>query len=796
MQKLAFFAPCPAGIEPLLADELRRLRLKGVRPQRSGVLFAGSSADGMRALFWSRLASRVLLTLGEVDASSADGFYAGVHGIAWEEHVRATGTIAVDASGTNDALRNTQFTAVRTKDAVADRFREKFGRRPDVDVSNPDLRINVAVRSERATVSVDLSGIPLHRRGYRKPGVQVAAPMKETLAAAVLETAAWRHIAEAGGAFVDPMCGSGTLAIEAALIAADIAPGLLREHHPVQKWLGFDPAEWQRMVRSAEERRREGLGVLPTISASDVDPRAVEIARGCLRRAGLERRVTVECLDLAKLKPSTVGQGLIATNPPWGERLSQEELLPALYASLAGRLDGFCGWRLVVASPDPRLSAGLGLSPDSVCTIGTGKGAATATVFSLGGTAGKAAPLRTSRPGNAPAREHAGTLDRAGASPHSGTAAPSTTAPGTATPHGAAPSTTVLDATEFSNRLRKMAKHYSKWARRSGVGCYRVYDADLPDFAVAVDLLEGAGDDSKKRFAHVAEYAPPRHIDAGKAAARASAALEVVAEALDIRPEDVFFKRRQRQKGSSQYEAQARRSRKATVAENGLLFELNLSDYLDYGLFLDHRDVRAWIRDNAQDARFLNLFGYTGSASVYAAAGGARSTTTVDLSATYLEWGRRNFALNGLDASSGYNAPSGHGNAPSSHGGQQHRLVQADALDWVKEAVESLQMQENAQGGIYELIFCDAPTFSNSKRMRMTWDVQRDHAELLTDVGQLLAPKGVLVFSCNRRGFKLDEESLRQAGLLAVDVTARTIPKDFERMPMVHQCFEIRHISP
>lgn len=714
--RFGFFAPCPKGIEPLLADELRRLGLRGVRPQRSGVLFSGRVADGLRALYWSRLATRVLLALGEVDATSAEALYEGARAIPWEGHVRAGGTIAVDAGGTNEALRNTQFTAVRVKDAIADRFREGFGLRPSVDVRSPDLRVNVAVRIAKATISIDLAGEPLHRRGYREAGVQVAAPLKETLAAAAVELAGWREIAASGGGFVDPLCGSGTLAIEAALAAADIAPGLIRRDHAVKRWLGFDAEAWRRIEDDAVRRRDAGLARLPAISASDVDPAAVEIARRCARRAGLEDRIRLDVAEAGA--PAAAGMpvpdavpGLVATNPPWGERLSERSELPALYSRLAHRLrNDFKGWRLAVVSPDPGLAAGLGMSAEKRVEIGSGKGAITVTLFEV------------------------------------------------------AERVRVRGAEEFANRLSKMARHHGKWARRAGVTCYRVYDADLPDFALAIDLYQGAGASEGARWAHVAEYAPPSEIDPTLASARLEAAVDACAEVFEIESDSLFVKRRERQRGAAQYERRERRGATGTVSENGLLFEVNLSDYLDTGLFLDHRDTRAWLREQASGKRFLNLFAYTGTASVYAAAGGAIETVSVDLSQTYLAWAERNMTLNGLSTTA-------------------NTRVQADVLEWLARTAEG--------GQRFDLVFCDPPTFSSSKSMSQTFDVQRDHVPLVLAVSEVLAERGTLVFSCNRRRFELDSEALASAGLLSRDITARTIPKDFERTPAVHRCWTI-----
>jgi len=715
-ERLKYFAPCPRGVEPLLADELRRLGISGVRPQRAGVLFGGPLIHGYRALLWSRLASRVLLFLTEAPAGSADALYEAVRELPWEDHVAAEGTIAVDATGVNDALRNTQFTAVRIKDAIVDRFRDRAGVRPSVDTSDPDLRINVAIRADKATISLDLSGDPLHRRGYREPGVQVAAPMKETLAAAVLEIAGWRDIAASGGAFLDPMCGSGTLAIEAAMIASDVAPGSMRARWGFDRWLGHDADAWGRLLDAADSRAHRGLESLPPIAASDADSRAVDVAASFVRRAGLSGRVALSTLDFSAIRdPRTADTGLVAVNPPYGERLEQRSALPALYGRfgqwLRNELDG---WTLATISSDTGIARGLGMSPDKVHELFNGRIPAPVSVYSIS----------------------------------------------TAQAIGAAP-----DEAAFSARLTKMARHVGKWARRADVGCYRVYDADLPDYNVAIDVYTGAGSDAGKRWVHIAEYAAPSEVDAERATSRLATVLAVVPESLEVDPSDVFLKRRERQRGTAQYERVSKRSVTGTVAENGLLFEVNLSDYLDTGLFLDHRDTRAWVGELAARKRFLNLFAYTGSASVYAAAGGATATTTVDLSATYLEWAARNMALNGLD-------------------GAAHERVRADVVGWLAAARDA--------GHRYDLVFCDPPTFSNSKRMDATWDVQRDHVSLVLGIAELLADGGEIVFSCNRRKFAMDVAALAEASLDARDVTKRTIPKDFERRPGVHSCWTIR----
>ena len=305
---------------------------------------------------------------------------------------------------------------------------------------------------------------------------------------------------------------------------------------------------------------------------------------------------------------------------------------------------------------------------------------------------------------------------------------------------------------DFANRLRKNVRHLRKWAKREDVHCWRAYDRDLHEYALAIDLYES--------LVHVQEYERPPKIDDATAQRRLDEALAVVPEVLDVAPADVFVKVRRRQKAHSQYEKLGESKDFREVREGGHRFLVNLSDYLDTGLFLDHRITRRMIGELAAGKSFLNLFCYTGSATVYAAKGGATRTTSVDLSNTYLDWAARNFELNGLDPAT-------------------NERVRADCLVWIPEG-----------GSRWDLIFLDPPTFSTSKKMRDTFDVQRDHVGLLRATSKLLAPGGTLIFSNNYRRFEMDRAALPE--LEIEDVTARTIPPDFERNPKIHNCWRIR----
>ena len=706
-----FFATAPKGITSLLLDELRAFGAQDVRESTAGCTFRGDIALAYRVCLWSRLANRVLLRLARFDVASAQDLYEGVRRIDWSAHLRPDDTLVVDFSGRGAGIDHTHFGALKVKDAIVDQFRASHGVRPTIDADRPHLRINVRLERGAANVSVDLSGESLHRRGYRQ--AQREAPLKENLAAAILLRAGWPAVAEQGGSLVDPMCGAGTLPLEAALMAADVAPGLCRDYFGFLSWQQHDREVWAELLAEAKGRRDAGMDRLPHIVGYDADPRAIDAARANARRAGLKDRLRFEVRDLVHCDvPPT--PGLVVANPPYGERLGKFDDLRPLYRELGDLLkERFAGWRAAVFTADQELGKSMRLRARRMHALYNGALECKLLHFDVQSEwfVEERAPAVAIGPGGE----------------------------------------------MLANRLRKNLKHLNRWAERQNIRCFRLYDVDLPEYAAVIDLYRGA-----RTWVHVQEYEAPKEIEQAKAEARLSEAMAVVTQTLELPREQVFLKVRKRQRGKAQYEKSDAGGSFHEVEEGGLKFLVNFTDYLDTGLFLDHRITRGMLRELARGRDFLNLFAYTGTATVYAAAGNARSTTSVDLSRPYLDWAQRNMGLNGFQ-------------------GARHRFVQEDCLAWLKEAGQ--------QRGRYGLIFLDPPTFSNSARMSGTFDVQRDHPALLSDAARLLTDDGVLIFSTNRRGFKIDAAVLDR--LHIEDITRRTLPEDFARHGKIHQCWRI-----
>ena len=696
----SLFASTARGLEELLKTELEGLGAQECQIAQGGVHFQGDTQLLYKSLMWSRLASRIMMPLGECSVWSDLDLYLGVQAIDWTSIFTPNATFAVSFGGLNDSIRNSQYGALKVKDAIVDAFTRKNLPRPNVDRDNPDLRINVRLNKETAYISLDLSGEGLHLRGYRdRTGM---APIKENLAAAIVMRSGWVP----GTPLLDPMCGSGTLLIEAAMWATDRAPGLHRGHWGFSGWAQHDDAVWKEVKADAQTRARAGLAAYEShFYGSDVDSRVVELARSNARRAGIGELITFEVKDVAQLSnPLPKGPyGTVISNPPYGERLESEPALIAMHSLLGRNMKNqFGGWNLSLFSASPELLSCLQLRAERQFKAKNGPLDCVQKNYHL-----------TESTGEKPASL----------------------------------------AEDYANRLRKNLKKFEKWAKQEGIECYRLYDADLPEYNVAVDRYAD--------WVVVQEYAPPKTVDANKARQRLFDIIAATIAVLGIAPNKLVLKTRERQKGKNQYQKMNEKGDFMQVSEYNARLWVNLTDYLDTGLFLDHRIARRMLGEMSKGKDFLNLFSYTGSASVHAGLGGARSTTTVDMSRTYLEWAERNLRLNGLT-------------------GRAHRLMQADVLAWLRDTDEQ-----------FDVIFIDPPTFSNSKRMEDAFDVQRDHLRLMKDLKRLLRKGGTIMFSNNKRGFRMDHDGLAELGLKAQDITQKTQSQDFARNRQIHNCWLI-----
>ena len=740
---------CADGLEAPLQTELTSFGIASEIKSTGRLAVTGTLRDLYTICLWSRVASRVLMLIKRKNINTeydvAEQLYGLAKSVDWTEQFKLEQTFAIRLSVDKRVAVSQQFAMLRIKDAIADTFNEVYDSRPNVDSKNPDFSVFATVNDKQAELYLDLSGTSLHRRGYRV--AMTEAPLKENLAAALLYSAGWHKKNEEGNAplynaLIDPMCGSGTFIIEALLMHCDYAVGIDKAANQFgfYQWQHHDDALWQQMIDDAQTRFRDALAItneqpdtLPLILGFDADSGAILATEKNLIAAGLQDLLPLLDLETraldqlsSVLKPlvddGRLSNPLVITNPPYGERLGDEEMIKPLYHALGLILqDSFAGIDI-----DPMVGI-LAANVEQVDilpikepkTLRCHNGAIT--VYFRYGT------LIAGQTGNLVSRFEKREIE-------------------------------VEEGQDFINRLQKNLAKLKKLAKKDTVSNLRVYNADLPDFKVAVDLY---GD-----YLHVQEYAPPKTIPPETAKKRFNLALMGIREVFGINREQIFIKTRARQSGNDQYSKQGnteKRGKFYVAREDGAYFYVNFTDYLDTGLFIDHRNMRARIKDNSRNKSVLNLFAYTCTASVHAALAGAKKVTSVDLSQNYLDWGKQNFVLNGLDVSR-----------------NKYQFVAADIFEWIKDNTEQ-----------FDIIFIDPPTFSNSKKFQGTFDVQRDHSALINRAMNRLTSDGVLYFSNNFTRFELDEQLTERYDI--VDITQKTIGFDFDVKKPIHQSFEIRH---
>ena len=724
----AFFVSCSKGIESLLEAELRSFGIAAIKPGVAGLHCTASLESAYRILVFSRLCNRVILLLAEGPVQSADDLYAATRGVDWRDHLRPGHSLSISAAGATQQLIHTQFIAQKVKDAIVDQFREHGLARPNVDREHPDLLIHAVIKKDRLNLGIDLAGISLHRRHYRTE--QGEAPLKETLAAALMTRAHWPRPDLPHAVLCDPMCGSGTLLIEGLLMALDIAPGLLRGD-ALTVWPHHRPAAMTALLEEAQERKARGASWQGKAWGSDSNERAIAIARRNARRAGVESLLELQTCPVQSLhlpSPPT----LVICNPPYAERLGEQTEVELLYQDLGAFLRREAmGADAAIFTARPEWGKLLGIHSHKQYALFNG--ALPAKLLLMRVDAGSIYQKHNDTVSHEPSEQ-------------TGTAR-------------SAPAAQPLDAGAqmLANRLRKNLKTLGRWARQQGHSCYRLYDADMPEYAFAIDCYGS--------HVHMQEYKAPVSVNEEDSALRRRQAwlalCQVMQQELGIPAKNIVLKVRERQRGKEQYRPTQKEGEDLEVSEGSARFIVNLERYLDTGLFLDHRPIRHWIGEHARGTRFLNLFCYTATATVHAALGGAAHTTSVDMSRSYLQWASRNFALNGLDT-------------------RRHVLVQQDCMKFLEECREQ-----------YDLIFLDPPTFSNSKNTENVLDIQRDHVALIEQCMGLLPPDGLLIFSNNHRRFRLDDAVGQRYRVQ--DCTAASLDKDFERNPRIHQTWFIRH---
>jgi len=806
---LELFAPCPKGLEYLLRDELIALGAPDAREALAGVKFSGDFQFAMRACLHSRLASRILVVLTRFSAPDTDALYEAAKKLPWQEWLGPKHSFIVDVSGSAPGIAHTGFAALRVKDAIIDQHRDHGIERPNVDAENPAVRLRLYLHPHEAAIMWDLCGHALHERGWRTG--QGEAPIKENLAAALLLRAKWPERAARGECFIDPMCGAGTILLEAVAMAANVAPGLKRAQ---DHGFGYyaHPSYTQEAeaieISGAKVAATEGLKALnvePRFYGFDDDASLIAIAKRNLQAAGFSGFVRLSVGDARTLKcPPNISAGLVLGNPPYGERMGNARALVPVYRAVGAMLAReFPGFGAALISSDVELLTAVNLPIIKRYAVKNGALDCTLALFdtSRGQRALPEAPASDAKATPSPAKAQKSLEPKPAAAKSVPSAlanldlpkdldldlalalsefnaretqsdesarskqrgetpaiAPTKLAQTHSAPAKSGPPLSP-GAQMVANRIEKNLRRLKSYLTDHRISCFRAYDADLPEYSAAIDVYEGR--------LHIQEYLAPIDIPEDVAAGRLRELVAGAQAAFGLGREFVYLKTRRREKGGGKY----RRAREATgeyfeVSEGAQKFWVNLDDFLDSGLFLDSRSLRQRIAKSAHGKRFLNLFCYTASASVYAALGGAESSLSIDLSPTYTHWAAQNFELNKLNP-------------------QDHVIEQADALAWLDWAVD----QPNAKGA-FDLIYLDPPTFSNSKRTDSVLDIQRDHASMIALCMALLSAQGELIFVTNAQRFKLDPEIAEQFSV--TDFSAKSIPPDFERNAKIHRAFSIR----
>lgn len=712
---IPFLATTAFGIEAVTARELQLLGYQTEIVGSGRVRFTGDYRDAMRTNLHLRTADRILIEVAQIPAGDFDALFEGVKALPWETWIDAKGAFPVKGRSYQSQLTSVPAVQRATKRAIVERLQSVHGNLPE---TGANYTIEVAIAKDIATLTIDTSGAGLARRGYLDPDRH--SPMKSTLAAALVQLSYW----DKDRPLVDPFCGSGILLIEAAMIARKLAPGLLRDFALIE-WPAVDQEQW---LDLQEEARAEELESLPeSIIGYDEDPSALRLARRQAMSAGVDKDIHFQEQAFAQMT-SKRKYGCVITSPPYDDHSRSRRTMWDFYRSFPDIFRQLPTWSHFILTAFPEFERAMGQEANRRRKMYNGR--VECHYYQFHGPP----PPKADDP-KQEVEEEVVPKPRPVIQPA----------------FGGLDDKAREQAQLLKSRLSKRARHFRRWPKR-GIYCYRLYDRDIPEIPLVIDLYHD--------YLHITDYERPHDRTPAQYADWLDHMCEAAREVLEIPEGQMYVKHRARQIGTTQHEKVADDSHIITVEEGGLKFEVNLSDYVDTGLFLDHRNLRSQFRDEASGKRVLNLFCYTGAFSVYAAAGGATSTTSVDLNANYLDWAGRNFQLNRLSIA-------------------KHHFVNSDVMQYLRKQIA---------GAKFDLAIVDVPTFSNSKKTDDVFDVQHDHVELILRTLDLMSPGAVLYFSNNFRRFKLDEEAL--AGLSIREISKHTVPEDF-RNQRIHRCWRI-----
>ena len=869
------------GLEAVVQHELKAMGLEGKGVSTGRVLVFGTLADVCRLNLNLRSAERVLIGIGKFDAPDFDALFERTMDLPWERWIPREFAFPVDGRSHKSQLTSVPAIQRTVKKAIVNRLMSAHHTQ-SLPETGPTVRIEAAILDNEAILTIDTSGDGLHKRGYRTWYGQAA--LRETMAAALVQLSTWRD----GRVLWDPFCGSGTIAIEAAMIGLDMAPGLQRRFD-AERWSIINGVLWKEAREAALARIKPRLE--EPIFGSDVDPDAIELAIRASRLAGVGYHIRFDTADFRTI-PTKAPHGVVITNPPYGVRLGETAELDALYGSLplqfaklptwsfhilTGRLDlerTFgqeasrrrklfnaeieCTYFTFLGPKPPRKEervldeagennaaavmanngnegtgvverlVGDGVVGDNV--VGDGVENEQGEVMKTEGAAAVAEvagemPVRGDRvlrhededderqmvaPAAADAdgaaaeadgaqgrdfvdgsdtddelaeyEEHVKTQERRRDDSHAaGTAelvdpdAPEaehpfhSQRPAFGPAFGSLRERDTREADEFARCLTNNLRHLRKYPGR-GINAYRVYERDYPEVPLIIDRYMGMVNGKPADCYHAVEYEREHSRSVAQQAQWLAHMQATIAKVGGVPESAVFLKPKHRQKGLSQFNKLADNQVLMQVNEDGLIFEVNLTDYIDTGLFLDHRLTRQLVAKEAAGKRFLNLFCYSGSFTAYAAAGGAKATASVDLSHTYLDWAERNLTLSGQ-----WPGP--------------HDLIRADVMAFLAD-----HPRPKPGDGFYDLVVVDPPTFSNSKSTEEDWQVNESHGELFTKLVPLLTPGAIVYFSNNYRRFKLDEDRMKELGLSVREITAKTLPPEY-RNQRIHRCWRMEFVG-